>query len=108
MGVGNSRTLSHVHAYIDAEHEKFIDMWPHEAILQSNFLTCFTSRLSAQLASTPVKVKPSGDIPGKKFCQRGSPVKNSASPLMVNFHYITLFLLFLGKKWSKVFPGKNK
>ena len=67
----------------------------------------YTSRLSAPLASTPVKNKLSEDIPGSKLCQRGSPVTSSVSPVTVKFHYITVFLLFPGGKWSILFPGKN-
>ena len=67
----------------------------------------YRSRLSAPLASTPVKNKLSEDIPGSKLCQRGSPVTSSVSPVTVKFHYITVFLLFLGGKWSILFPGRN-
>ena len=34
--------------------------------------------------STPVKNKPSGDVPGRKLCQQGSPFKISASPVISN------------------------
>ena len=67
----------------------------------------YTSQLSAPLASTPVKNKPSEDVPGRKLCQRGSPVISSASPVIFKFHYITVFLLIPGEKCLKLFPGKN-
>ena len=63
-----------------------------------------TSWLSAPLASTPVKNKPSGDIPGRKLCQRGSPVTNSASPAIVNGHHITDFVIFCGGKMFEISP----
>ena len=65
-----------------------------------------TSRLSAPVDSTPVKIKASGDLPGRKFSQRGSPVKNSASPVLVKFHFDTLFLLFPGESGQKSSPAK--
>ena len=52
-----------------------------------------------------MKKKPSGDVPGRKLYQRGYLVKRSAS--LVKFHYITVFQLFLGEKWSRLFPGEN-
>ena len=55
----------------------------------------------------PGKNKPSGDVPGRQLCQRESRVINSASPLIFKFLYITVFLLFLGGKWSKFFSGEN-
>ena len=67
----------------------------------------FTSWLSAPLASTPIKYEPSGDVPGRKICQRGSPVTSLASPVIVKFRYITVFLLFPGEKWLILFPGEN-
>ena len=51
--------------------------------------------------------KPSGDIPGRKSCQWGSPVTGLASPAIFKFQYIIVFLLFPGVKWSKLFPGEN-
>ena len=63
--------------------------------------------LSAPLASTPVKNEPSGDIPGRKLCQRGSLVTSLASPVIVKFHHVLVFLLFPSGKLSKLFPGEN-
>ena len=65
-----------------------------------------TSRLSALLASTPVKNKSSEDIPGKTF-QRGSSVISSSSPVDVKFRHIIVFLLFSGGKWSQSFPAET-
>ena len=31
----------------------------------------------------------------------------SASPVIVKIHHITVSLVFLGGKWSKLFPGEN-
>ena len=47
------------------------------------------------------------DISGKRNCQRGPPVTGSASLVVVKLEQSTLFLLFPGGKWSKLFPGKN-
>ena len=52
------------------------------------------------------KKKASGDDPGRILYQRGSPVVSSAFPLIVEFHHITIFLLFLGGKSSKSFSAE--
>ena len=67
------------------------------------------SKLSAPQASTPVKNKPSEDVPGRKECQQGSQVISSASPVVFKFHYITVFLLFPGGIFpsKKLFPSRN-
>ena len=46
------------------------------------FYTITKSRPSAQPASTPVKKWASGDSPGRKLYQRGTPVIFSASPVI--------------------------
>ena len=45
-----------------------------------------TSWLSAPLASTPVKIKPSGEILGAKICQRGNPRPLWPSPVIFEHH----------------------
>ena len=83
--------------------------WGREGgkISRSRLLLFKTSRLSAPLASTLVKIKPFGDIPGGRFSQWGSPVKNIASLVIVKFHYITLFLLFHGEKMVEKYPQQK-
>ena len=51
--------------------------------------------------------KPSGDIPVRKSCERGSSVASSASPVIVIFYRITVLTLFPGRKWSKLFHRWN-
>ena len=54
----------------------------------------------------PSQKKASGDDPGRKLYQRGSPVISSAFPPIVELHHITAFRLFLRGKSSKSFSGE--
>ena len=65
---------------------------------------------SHTLSFTLVKTKPSGEMSGKKLCERESPVIGSVFPVNVIFYHIAVFccfLLFPGGKWSKSHHDEN-